>query len=78
MLKRIHQLIKDITRDPYRGMVKPESLKHVLRVIGLVESRASIGSFIAFKARRSGSPSCGTIIVAKKPDSAVPRGKLRS
>lgn len=30
-LKRIHQLIKDITRDPYRGIGKPEPLKHVLQ-----------------------------------------------
>ena len=30
-LKRIHQLIKNITRDPYRGIGKPEPLKHALR-----------------------------------------------
>ncbi len=30
-LKRIHQLIKDITRDPYRGIGKPEPLKYVLQ-----------------------------------------------
>ncbi len=30
-LKRIHQLIKDITRDPYRGIGKPEPLKHALQ-----------------------------------------------
>ncbi|MDQ2659595.1 MAG: Txe/YoeB family addiction module toxin [Verrucomicrobiota bacterium] len=30
-LKRIHQLLKDITRDPYRGMGKPEPLRHALR-----------------------------------------------
>ena len=27
-LKRIHQLIKEIMRDPYRGIGKPEPLKH--------------------------------------------------
>lgn len=27
-LKRVHQLIKDIMRDPYRGIGKPEPLKH--------------------------------------------------
>ncbi len=31
MVKRIHQLISDITRDPYRGIGKPEPLKHALR-----------------------------------------------
>jgi toxin YoeB len=29
-LKRIHQLIKDIMREPYRGIGKPEPLKHAL------------------------------------------------
>jgi len=28
---RINQLIKDIMRDPYRGIGKPEPLKHALR-----------------------------------------------
>jgi toxin YoeB len=31
MLKRIHQLIKEIMRDPYRGIGKPEPLKHALQ-----------------------------------------------
>jgi toxin YoeB len=31
MVKRIHQLIRDITRDPYWGIGKPEPLKHALR-----------------------------------------------
>lgn len=31
MLKRIHLLIKDIMRDPYRGIGKPEPLKHALQ-----------------------------------------------
>ena len=30
-LKRIHQLIKDIKRDPYRGIGKPEPLRHALQ-----------------------------------------------
>ena len=30
-LKRIHQLFKDIMRDPYRGIGKPEPLKHGLQ-----------------------------------------------
>ena len=29
-LKRIHQLIKDIGRDAYRGIGRPERLKHEL------------------------------------------------
>ena len=29
-LKRIHQLIKEIMRGPYRGIGKPEPLKHAL------------------------------------------------
>ena len=31
MLNRIHQLIKDIQRNPYDGIGKPEPLKHALR-----------------------------------------------
>ena len=30
-LKRIHQLIKEIMRDPYRGIGKPEPLKHAFQ-----------------------------------------------
>jgi len=30
-LKRIHQLIKEIMHDPYRGIGKPEPLKHALQ-----------------------------------------------
>jgi toxin YoeB len=30
-LKRINQLIKDIVRDPYRGIGKPEPLRHALQ-----------------------------------------------
>jgi len=30
-LKRIHQLIKEIMRDPYRGIGKPEPLKQALQ-----------------------------------------------
>ena len=30
-LKRIYQLIKDIMRDPYRGIGKPEPLKHAFQ-----------------------------------------------
>lgn len=31
VLKRIHQLIKDMLRDPYRGIGKPEPLKYALQ-----------------------------------------------
>lgn len=30
-LKRIQQLIKEMMRDPYRGIGKPEPLKHALQ-----------------------------------------------
>jgi toxin YoeB len=30
MIKRINALIKDISRDPYDGIGKPEPLKHAL------------------------------------------------
>ncbi|WP_099119191.1 type II toxin-antitoxin system YoeB family toxin [Xenorhabdus ishibashii] len=30
MVKRINDLIKDIKRDPFHGIGKPESLKHNL------------------------------------------------
>jgi len=31
MLKRINALLKDISRDPYKGMGKPEPLKYKFR-----------------------------------------------
>jgi len=31
LLKKINQLIKDIKRDPYSGISKPEPLKHELQ-----------------------------------------------
>ncbi|MEO6969953.1 MAG: Txe/YoeB family addiction module toxin [Chthoniobacterales bacterium] len=31
VLKRLHQLIKDMLRDPYRGIGKLEPLKHALQ-----------------------------------------------
>jgi toxin YoeB len=31
ILKRINQLIKETMRDPYRGIGKPEPLKHALQ-----------------------------------------------
>jgi len=31
MVKRINQLIKEIMRDPWRGIGKPEPLKHALQ-----------------------------------------------
>ena len=31
IVKRINQLIKEIMRDPYRGIGKPEPLKHALQ-----------------------------------------------
>jgi toxin YoeB len=31
ILKRINQLIKETMRDPYRGIGKPEPLKHVFQ-----------------------------------------------
>lgn len=31
VLARIHELIKDILRNPYTGIGKPEPLKHALR-----------------------------------------------
>ena len=30
VLKKIHQLLKDILRDPFNGIGKPEPLKHEL------------------------------------------------
>ena len=31
ILKRVNQLIKETMRDPYRGIGKPEPLKHALQ-----------------------------------------------
>lgn len=30
LVKRIHELIKDIGRDPFKGIGKPEALRHEL------------------------------------------------
>ena len=30
ILKRVHELLKDIARSPYQGIGKPEPLKHAL------------------------------------------------
>jgi len=46
---RIISLIKDIQRDPFRGIGKPEPLRHELKVAGRVESIMSIDSFMQFK-----------------------------
>jgi len=31
IVKRIHALIKDVTRSPYEGIGKPEELRHALK-----------------------------------------------
>lgn len=31
MVRRIHELLKDIVRNPHSGLGKPEPLKHALR-----------------------------------------------
>ncbi len=30
-LKKLHELMKDVSRSPYEGIGKPEPLKHALR-----------------------------------------------
>ena len=42
ILKRINQLIKDIDRNGYESLCKPEPLKYELQGIGAVESMMNI------------------------------------
>lgn len=50
ILNRINSLIKDIQRDPYSGIGKPEALKHGLSgYFGLGVSMMSIGFFTRLK-----------------------------
>lgn len=30
MLRKVHELVKDISRDPFQGIGKPEPLRHAL------------------------------------------------
>ena len=45
--QRIGELIKDITRDPFRGMGKPEPLKHGLQ--GYWSRRITDGDRLVYK-----------------------------
>ena len=47
ILKRINLLIKDITRDPFDGIGKPEPLKHALS--GYWSRRINDGHRIVYK-----------------------------
>ena len=48
-LKRINLLIKDMMRDPYRGIGKPEPLKHALQ--GYWSRRITSEQRIVYKRR---------------------------
>ena len=52
MLKRINQLLQDIERNGYSGLGKPEPLRGIYRVSGVVASTTSTALFTAF--RRTG------------------------
>ena len=43
---RIVSLIKDVQRDPFKGIGKPEPLKHELKVAGPAELIKNTDSFI--------------------------------
>jgi toxin YoeB len=43
---KIDRLIKDISRDPFKGLGKPEPLKHQYKGFGQDVSIRSIGLFI--------------------------------
>lgn len=47
ILKRINTLIKDVTRDPFEGIGKPEPLKHALA--GYWSRRINDGHRIVYK-----------------------------
>jgi toxin YoeB len=57
ILKRINQLIKDIKREPYEGIGKPESLKHGLA--GYWSRRINDEHRIVYKCAE------GTILIAQ-------------
>ena len=43
---RIVNLIKDVQRDPFKGIGKPEPLKHEFKVVGPAELIKNTDSFI--------------------------------
>ena len=50
-VKRINQLIKEIMRDPYRGIGKPEPLKYALR--GYRSRRINVEHRIVYRVLKS-------------------------
>lgn len=48
-LKRINTLIKDIQRNPFEGIGKPEPLKEIYQVFGVVELTMGIELYILKK-----------------------------
>ena len=47
MIKKINTLLKDITRNPYSGLGKPEALKHDLS--GFWSRRIDAGNRLVYK-----------------------------
>lgn len=66
ILKRVNLLIKDIQREPFRGIGKPEPLKfNRSGYIGLAELIKSTAWFIKYRTRRYLSHNA--VIIIKNP-----------
>lgn len=50
-LKRINKLLKDISRNPFEGIGKPEPLKKISQVFGVGELMKNIDLFTLSKMR---------------------------
>jgi toxin YoeB len=49
ILKKVNELIKEITREPFSGTGKPEALRFALKTTGHDASLRSIGSCIEWQ-----------------------------
>jgi len=52
IIDKIKILLRDIDRDPFRGLGKPEPLREIGRGIGAEESIMNTGLFIKFQKPR--------------------------
>ena len=62
MVERINKLIREIQREPFTGIGKPEPLKHACPGFGHAGLRMNTGWFTRWKVMRFGLRSCGFII----------------
>ncbi|WDN89139.1 toxin YoeB [Desulfosarcina sp. BuS5] len=60
VLRRINTLIKEMKRNPFEGVGKPEPLKHALSGYWSRRITDDTGSFIKYLKMQFISPSCAT------------------